>query len=107
MARQVPLMTRDESLLSQTIRDIMDDQALSYPLGTTNLFMAMERLHFPTHLYFDKIYGHWCFSNLPPDMWPLNYKDQLNGANFTIFDLTAEMAIARGIHYYFHLKIKS
>ena len=103
---KIPLETRDEELLAQTIKDIMEDQDIFKPLGTTNLFMAMERLHFPTHLYFNKIMGKWSFSNLSQEQWPNDLKTKMYGANFTIFDETAEMAIARGIHYYYHLRIR-
>lgn len=103
---KIPMHTRDEVLLSNSIRKVLDDESLAYPLGTSSLFMAMERLHFPTYLYFNKLFGMWCFSNLPENMWPLDFKDSFAGANFTFFDVTAEMAAARGIHYYYHLKIK-
>ena len=104
---KIPLHTSDEEILSQTIRDIMGDQDLAHPLATTNLFMATERLHFSTHLYFDKMVGKWCFSSLPSSMWPAELVSAFSGDDFTIVDYTAEKAMAKGIHYYFHLRIKS
>lgn len=106
MAKKIPIHTNDEELLSQTICDIMGNQDLFKPLATTNLFMAMERLHFSTHLYFDKMQGKWCFSNLPEESWPKERRSDFSGVNFIITEFTAEMAIAKGVHYYYHLKIK-
>ena len=103
---KTPLQTNDEEILSQTIRDIMGNQDLAFPLATTNLFMAMERLHFSTHLYFNKMRGKWCFSSLPEEMWPADFKSDFSGDDFTIVDYTAEKAIAKGVHYYYHLRIK-
>lgn len=103
---KTPLITRDEELLSQTICDLMGDQDLFKPLATSNLFLAVERLHFSTHLYFDKMIGLWCFSSMSEECWPKDYKSFYSGPNFTIYEHTAEMALARGVHYYYHLKIR-
>lgn len=106
MGKKIPLDTRDEDLLSQSICDIMDDQDLFIPMATPNLFMAMERLHFSTHLYHNKMLGRWCFSNREHHDWPDEKKTKCIGTDIVIYDHTAEMAIARGVHYYYHLKIK-
>ncbi len=98
--------TRDSVAISETIAEMMDckcTEAFSIDILTD----AMTRLPFNTTLCFDKIYGRWIFSNQDESFWPNGLPDyQCYGPDFTFVDHTPDMAIARGIHYYYHKKIK-
>lgn len=99
------ILTRDTEILSQTICNILKDKDLFQPLDAHNLLMAATRLHFSVSLHWDKIFGRWVFTNMSKDEWSNQSKDIVELDQFAFSDITAEMAMARGIHYYFNLRI--
>lgn len=68
---------------------------------------AMTKLPFSTELVFDKIFGRWIFTNEDEDDWSkLMEGHRVSGPNFTFVSKDPEGAIIRGIHYYYHTRIK-
>jgi len=99
-------VTESRTKLEETISEMMgvkEAKALSIEI----LLRAIVRLPFNTVLSFDKIYGRWIFSNQADDEWPRWVRNaaKVSGVNFTFVDEIPEMAIARGIYYYYHTKI--
>lgn len=86
----------------------MMDVSATKALSIETLLKAVTRLPLSTVLHFDKIYGRWIFSNQSDDEWPKLFRKahKVAGPNFTFVDEIPEMAIARGIYYYYHTKLK-
>ena len=84
--------------------DVTEAKALTIEI----LLKAVTKLPLNTVLHFDKIYGRWIFSNQSDDEWPKMHKraHKVSGPNFTFVDEVPEMALARGIYYYYHTKLK-
>lgn len=84
--------------------DVKEDKALSIEI----LLKAITKLPLNTVLSFDKIYGRWIFSNQDSEEWPKceRVAHKVSGPNFTFVDTIPEMAIAQGVYYYYHTKIR-
>ena len=85
----------------------MMDVSSSKALTLEVLFQAVAKLPLSTTIYFDKIFGRWIFTNQDQDDWPkmIRKAHKVAGPNFTFVDDVLEMALARGIYYYYHTKI--
>lgn len=102
---KTPEITDDIEVLKGTIVRLMDVSHLR-ALDASVLLEAMTRLPFTTELVFDKIFGRWIFSNVDEDDWSKVMKGhKVSGPNFTFVELTPEMAVIKGIHYYYHTRI--
>lgn len=100
-------VTESRTLLEETLCEMMDvTEAKALTIET--LTKAMMRLPIPSMLHFDKIYGRWIFTNQDQEEWPkvLRKAHKVSGPNFTFVDEVLEMALARGIYYYYHTKLK-
>jgi len=102
-------LTNDDEVIKDTICKLMGlkfrAKAFSFPI----LMNAIEKMPFCSTLSYNKIYGRWEFSNYQEGEW-LSDKQKFNkvgGLNFTFAEANPETAIARGIHYYYHTKVKN
>lgn len=100
-------ITLNRIKLEETLSEMMDVpvwQALSLEV----LMMAMMRLPLQTRLAYDKIFGRWIFSNQDEEDWPKEVRQgqRVSGPNFTFIADHPAMAIAQGVYYYYHTKIK-
>lgn len=103
---KTPEITDDNTVLEKTIVEMMGVQPIR-AMDPSVLFDAMTRLPFTTELVFDKIFGRWIFSNEDEDDWSKVMKGHhVSGPNFTFVADQPEQAIIRGIHYYYHTRIK-
>ena len=105
--RHILKFTDDETILRKTISEMMD----VHPNGAFNLhilFNAMTMLPFKTEIIYDKIYGRWVFTNQHEDDWEKVEIgcNNTSGPNFTFTEQTPEMAMIKGMHYYYHTKLK-
>ena len=100
-------VTESRTQLEDTISEMMD-VSVAKALSIEILLKAITKLPLSTVLHFDKIYGRWIFTNQDEDYWPrvVRSAHRVAGPNFTFIDEVPEMAIARGIYYYYHTKIK-
>lgn len=91
----------------ETICEMMSVQT-HIALSINVLLQASRRLPFNTSLTYDHLNGRWIFSSCEDDDFiPDGIRGfHVSGPNFTFCDMSPDMAIARGIHYYYHLKIK-
>lgn len=99
--------TESKPQLEATICEMMGVSA-GKALSIEILLKAITRLPLNTVLHFDKIYGRWIFSSQSDDDWPkvTRKAHKVCGPSFTFVDEIPEMAIAKGIYYYYHTKIK-
>lgn len=103
---KTPEITDDNTVLEKTIVEMMGVQPIR-AMDPSVLFDAMTRLPFTTELVFDKIFGRWIFSNEDEDDWSkVMDGHKTSGPNFTFVERAPELAIIKGIHYYYHTRIK-
>ena len=100
-------VTENQNQLEETLSEMMD-VSLTKALSIEVLIKAVMRLPVRTTIHYDKIYGRWIFSNQDEDQWPRVIKKAhiIAGANFTFVDEVLETALARGIYYFYHTKVK-
>lgn len=99
------LHTRDPDILSETIRDITGEHGHMNPIGDLNLLtMAVERMATDTYLHFSKEHGSWVFTDILDD--DLVYQDFFKDQSFVVVERDVHVALARGIHYRFHKKVR-
>jgi hypothetical protein len=100
-------ITESRTHLEETLSEMMD-VSTTKALSIENLLKAMTKLPLSTVLHFDKIYGRWIFSNQDQDDWPkwIKKAHKVSGVNFTFVDEVPEMALAKGLYYYYHTKLK-
>lgn len=100
-------ITNDLTVLKKTIVGMMYVEPIkALDLGV--LTDAMTRLPFNTELVYNKIYGYWIYTSQHEDEWsklPL-LPFRTCGPDFTFIESCPEMAIIKGIHYYYHTRIK-
>ena len=99
-------ITADEKVLTQTIVDMMGVAPIkAFDPGA--LFGAMKMFPFSSEIFYDKIQGRWIYTNEPEDYWPDGQTGHnVSGPNFTFIEQEPEMAMIKGIHYYYHTKVK-
>lgn len=99
------LKTRDINILEDTIVEMMDCQGHRNPLGDTGLLLnAVERLTVDTYIIYCKELRKWVFTDILDDY--LVYQDFYSHDNFVIVETDLNMALARGIHYKYHKKVR-
>lgn len=100
-------VTESRVRLEQTICEMMEVSEYK-ALTVEVLLKAVTRLPLNTCIHFDKIFGRWIFSNQDQEEWPkaVRKAHKVSGPNFTFVDEVLENALARGIYYYYHTKIK-
>lgn len=100
-------ITEDIEVMTRTISEMMHVSS-NRSWEPSVLFDAMTRLPFNTEIIFDKIFGRWIFTNEDEDEWSRVTKGyHISGPNFTFVSTESpEQAIVRGLHYYYHIRIK-
>lgn len=100
-------VTENRQLLEETLAEMMD-VSITKSLSIEVLLQAVVKLPVRTTISYDKIYGRWIFTNQDEDLWPkmIRKTQVVAGANFIFIDEVVEMALARGIYYYYHTKVK-
>lgn len=103
---KIPSITSDEHLLRETMVNMIGVSSLT-ALSPSSLFIAIEMLPLQTQIIYDKIYGRWIFTTEHEDDWAsLLEGNHCSGANFSFVEKSPEIAMAKGIHYYYHTRIK-
>lgn len=99
-------ITDDLNVLALTISEMMD-VSTSGAWDMAVLLDAMTKLPFTTEIIFDKIFGRWIFTNGHEDDWiHLMSGHKVSGPNFSFVSSQPDIAIIKGIHYYYHTRIK-
>lgn len=100
-------VTENRHQLEETLSEMMD-VSVTKALSIEVLTKAVMRLPVNSIIKYDKIFGRWIFSNQDEDYWPKMVKQGhvVSGANFTFIDEVLEVALARGIYYFYHTKVK-
>ena len=100
-------VTESTSQLEETLSEMMD-VSTTKALSIEVLVKAVMRLPVNTTINYDKIYGRWIFSNQDQDEWPrvIRKGHKVAGPNFTFIDEVLEVALARGIYYFYHTRVK-
>jgi hypothetical protein len=105
-------VTSNRLAIEETIAEMMSVSQVK-ALSLETLLQAVAMLPLRTCLHYDKFYGRWIFSTQDESEWPKpNLKQphksahKVSGPNFTFADEHPEMAIARGVYYYYHTKVK-
>ena len=97
-------ITNDQKLMAETICEMLGISSHTSAFSMNTLVEAMKKLPVSTTLHFDKIYGRWIFANHHSDEWPatelVDYS--VSGPNFAFSERSPELAIAKGIHYFYH-----
>ena len=101
---KIDLHSTVPKVLEATVKKYLDNKDLFVPLSLANLLECVNKMPFSIHFYFNKLTGLWLVSNMHEDSW--SEETTFHGVNFTIYDLTLEIALARAVHRYYHLKIK-
>lgn len=105
MSRVNPI-TLDESIMADTVREMLDDPRLHEPLEVHYLMDCLQMLPFNITIYLDKIYGRWVVTNMGLDHIRENSSTEFSGPNFTAIENNLELALAKSIHYYYHSKMR-
>jgi hypothetical protein len=99
------LKTRDENILSETIRDLMGVHSHINPLGDVSLLSkAIERLNIDAYIIYDKESRMWIFTDIFDD--DLVFQDYFKNQTFVIVERDIGMAMGRGIHYRVNKKVR-
>jgi len=99
------LKTRDASILADTIREMMNVHGHHNPIGDLDLLtQAVERLQFDSYIIYSKELRKWVFTDILDD--DLFYQEFFRNLNFVIVETDLNMALARGIHYLYHKKVR-
>ena len=99
------LKTRDEDILSETIRDLMGVHSHINPLGDVSILSkAIERLNIDAYIIYSRELRMWIFTDILDD--DLVYQEYFKHQSFVIVERDIGMAMARGIHYRIHKKVR-
>ena len=99
------LKTRDVEMLNETIREMMEKWKHPNPVGDNELLVkAIERFPFKMFIIRCSELKMWVFTNILDD--DLVYQEYFNDINFVIVERDLNLALARGIHYRYHKKVR-
>ena len=99
------LKTRDPEILNDTLRNMMEAHGHINPLGDTGfLTQCVERMSCKTYIIRDKESGMWIFTDLLDE--DLIYQEFYRDLNFVITEVDLNLALARGIFYRYHKKVR-
>ena len=98
------LKTRDIEILSETLRE-MADLKRNVLLWNADLMLSLiNRIPEDTYLIYSTDQKQWVFTNILDD--DLVYQEHFQNRNFVIVERDVCMALARGIHYRYHKKVR-
>lgn len=105
-------VTSNRITIEETLCEMMNvSPAKAWSLEV--LLHAVTLLPIRTCLHYDKIYGRWIFTNQDEEDWPkpgfgtvTKSAYKAAGPNFTFVDEHPEMALGRGIYYYYHTRVR-
>lgn len=99
------IKTRDTDVLNETIRDMMDCGPGINPVGELRILIeCVERIPGDCHIFYDREIGKWVFTNIYDDY--LVSQDFFSLENFVVVERDLNLALARGIHYRYHKKLR-
>lgn len=98
------LKTRDPGILALTIRE-MGNLKRNTDVWTFEILTELVKtLPVDTYIIFSKEIEMWVFTNILDD--DLVYQEYFSDMNFVIVERDLWMALARGLHYRFHKKVR-
>ena len=98
------LKTRDTDILAQTIRE-MANLKKNFDCWTYEVLTSLiEDISCDTYIIYSKELQKWVFTNILDD--ELVYQEYFRDMNFVIVEHDLWLAMARGIHYRFHKKVR-
>lgn len=99
------IKTRDYDTLADSLRDILKINGKTNPLESLSMLTDMIYLiqNRPV-IFFDKEIEGWVFTNCYDD--DIVSQEYFGQENFVIVEQDLNLALARGIHYSYHKKVK-
>ncbi len=98
------LKTRDYDILCETIRE-MSDSKKGTPVWDIDLLLKLvKRIPEDTYLIYCNEIDKYVFTNLLDD--DLVYQEYFCHSGFVIVETDVCLAVARGIHYRYHKKVR-
>lgn len=99
------IKTRDTDVLNETIRNMMDLDKGCNPVGDMSILVeCVERIPDESHMFYNQEIKCWVFTNVYDDY--IVSQDFFNQEQFVIVEKDLNMALARGIHYRYHKKLR-
>ena len=99
------IKTRDPELLNNTIEEILGDANIQYAIYNVQaLFDCIEKLNISPHIFYDNDMKMWVFTNCYDEY--LVSQDFFNRYNFVVVEKDINLALARGIHYTYHKRLR-
>jgi len=98
------LKTRDADILAQTIREMANLKQNFDVWNYEVLTGLVEDISCDTYIIYSKELNKWIFTNILDD--DLVYQEYYRDMNFVIVEHDLWLAMARGIHYRFHKKVR-
>lgn len=98
------LKTRDYDILCETIKD-MGNFKRGEPVWSLSIMVDLvKKIPVDTYIIYSKELSSWVFTNILDD--DLVYQEYFCHGNFVIVESDLVMALARGLHYRFHKKVR-
>jgi hypothetical protein len=100
-------VTENKSLIEETLSEMLEIPREKV-FDLDQLLRGLMLLPCNSYMHYDKISGRWIFSNQDEEDWPkwVQIGHKVAGLNFTFCDLTLEMAIGRGLYYFYHTRAR-
>ena len=104
------IKTRDIDSLNESLREIIKESIspnikIQKPLSDCNLlFDLVEKMQCDTMIFFDREIHKWVFTDVYDEY--LVSQDFFKRENFVIVETDLPLALARGIHYRYHKKLR-
>lgn len=99
------IKTRDIEILNKTVAEMLDMKIHWLNLAKLDLlFDCVEKIPCQTHIFFDQNIKKWVFTDLYDE--DLVSQEFFRRENFVIVETDLSLALARGIHYRYHKKIR-
>lgn len=98
------LKTRDIDILSHTIRKVLNVKRDFHVWDLMTMTNIVKTIPVDTYLIYSNDLGKWVFTDILDD--DLVYQEYFGGMNFVIVEHDICMALARGIHYRVHKKLR-
>lgn len=98
------LKTRDADILSATIREMSSTPKHKDVWDLETLSDLIKRIPCDTYIIYSTEIKKWVFTNILDE--DLVFQEYFNDINFVIVENDLSLAMARGIHYRFHKKMR-
>ena len=99
------IKTSDLKILNKTIVEMTGVSSGSWPISNLNvLFECVEKLPCQTNIFFDRDLGRWVFTDIYDEY--LVSQEFFQRENFVVVENSINIALARGIHYRYHKKLR-